>query len=75
MRFYDPFVDEFGEHGLRFTTEALTDGLFEWADGVVIMTHHTDVDYADLVKRAKVVIDTRNATKTVTEGREKIVLL
>ncbi len=75
MRFYDPFVDEFGEHGLRFTTEELTDGLLEWADGVVIMTHHSTVDYADLVKRAKVVIDTRNATKTVTEGREKIVLL
>lgn len=75
LRFHDPFVEEFGEDGLRYTTEALSDEIFAWADGVVIMTHHSTVDYEDLVKRAKVVIDTRNATKHVTEGREKIVLL
>lgn len=75
MRFYDPFVDEFGEHGVIYTTEPCSDELFAWADATVIMTSHTEVDYADLVKRSKAVVDTRNATKGVTEGRDKIDLL
>jgi len=41
-------------------------------DCVLIATDHTAYDYADIVKHAQLVIDTRNATKQVTEGREKI---
>lgn len=75
MRFHDPHVAEFGEHGVHYKTEAVTDELMAWADCVVIMTRHSGVDYADLVRRAPVVVDTRNATKDLKEGREKIVLL
>jgi UDP-N-acetyl-D-glucosamine dehydrogenase len=75
MRFHDPFVDEFGEHGHTYRTEELTDELLNWADCVVIMTNHTPVDYAELVAHSRAVVDTRNATRHVTEGREKIVLL
>jgi hypothetical protein len=42
-------------------------------DCVLIATDHTAFDYAFIVKHSKLVIDTRNATKTVTSGREKIV--
>jgi UDP-N-acetyl-D-glucosamine dehydrogenase len=42
---------------------------------VLIATDHTTVDYAWLVRHAKQVLDTRNATRQVTEGREKISLL
>ncbi|MBA3315230.1 MAG: nucleotide sugar dehydrogenase, partial [Planctomycetaceae bacterium] len=41
-------------------------------DCVLIATDHTSVDYADVVRHANLVIDTRNATRNVTEGREKI---
>ncbi|TWT32097.1 nucleotide sugar dehydrogenase [Blastopirellula retiformator] len=42
-------------------------------DAVMIVTDHDDYDYQQIVNDAQLVIDTRNATKNVTEGREKIV--
>ncbi|MEW6683043.1 MAG: nucleotide sugar dehydrogenase [Nitrospirota bacterium] len=44
-------------------------------DAVVIVTDHRAFDYKAMVKQAKLVIDTRNATKNVKEGRGKIVKL
>lgn len=37
----------------------------EKADAVVIITDHTNVPYADLVKRSKLVLDARNATRGI----------
>ncbi len=44
-------------------------------DCVVIVTHHSAVDYELLVKEATLIVDTRNATKHVPFGRDKIVKL
>ncbi len=41
-------------------------------DVLLIATDHTAFDYAAIVKHGKLVVDTRNATKNVKEGREKI---
>jgi UDP-N-acetyl-D-glucosamine dehydrogenase len=43
-------------------------------DAVMIATDHDGVDYEGLVGASKLVVDTRNATKSVVQGREKIVL-
>jgi UDP-N-acetyl-D-glucosamine dehydrogenase len=43
-------------------------------DAVLIATDHDCFDYDSLVAWSKLVIDTRNATKAVTGGREKVVL-
>jgi UDP-N-acetyl-D-glucosamine dehydrogenase len=40
-------------------------------DAVLIVTDHTSYDYKDIVDRAQLVIDTRNATKGIKS--EKIV--
>ena len=37
----------------------------EQADAVVIITDHSNVPYADLVKRSKLVLDARNATRGI----------
>ena len=42
------------------------------ADVVVIATDHDCIDYQQLVRDAKLVIDTRNATRNVTFGRDKV---
>ncbi len=42
-------------------------------DAVIISTGHDCYDYDHVVKHARLVIDTRNATKNVDENREKIV--
>lgn len=42
------------------------------ADIVIITTNHSCYDYESIVARAKVIYDTRNATKNVVNNREKI---
>jgi len=42
------------------------------ADVVVIATDHECIDYQQLVRDASLVIDTRNATKNVSFGRDKV---
>jgi UDP-N-acetyl-D-glucosamine dehydrogenase len=41
-------------------------------DCVLISTDHTAYDMKFIVKHSRMVLDTRNATKNVTEGRERI---
>jgi UDP-N-acetyl-D-glucosamine dehydrogenase len=43
-------------------------------DCVLIVTDHSSYDYDGIVRHARLVVDTRNATRKVKEGREKIVL-
>ncbi len=42
-------------------------------DAVLISTDHTAYDHNFIVKNAKLIVDTRNATKKVRSGRNKIV--
>ena len=43
-------------------------------DAVLIATDHSSYDYAAIVDAAKLVVDTRNATRRVMRHRAKIVL-
>lgn len=72
----DPHVGAFEDHhGHHFHTTPLSDALLADADCVVIITDHSAFDYAQIVERSRAVVDTRNATRNVPAGREKIVLL
>jgi UDP-N-acetyl-D-glucosamine dehydrogenase len=73
--YHDPYVGKFVEHGQQWHSIPLSQERLERADCVIILTNHSNVDYARVVEQAKLVIDTRNATKNVTVGREKVVLL
>ena len=55
------------------TSCPLTPELLAAQDCVLIATDHSAYDYAMIVRHAQLVVDTRNATKHVTQGREKIV--
>ena len=56
VAYHDPHVGEFD--GMRST--ALEPEAY---DCVVIVTAHSTVDYGDVVARARIVVDFRNATK------------
>jgi UDP-N-acetyl-D-glucosamine dehydrogenase len=43
-------------------------------DAVIIATDHSSYDYAAIVDAARIVVDTRNATRRVIRNREKIFL-
>ena len=68
--FHDPYIDEVDVAGLQYTE--LSDQVLGWADCVVITTNHSWYDYAQVVEHAQMVVDSRNATRDVTVGREKI---
>jgi len=54
-------------------SQELTPQFLGSQDCVLIATDHSDYKYDDIVRHAKLVIDTRNATKQVREHREKII--
>jgi UDP-N-acetyl-D-mannosaminuronate dehydrogenase len=55
------------------SSEPLTEEALRKKDVVLITTDHSNVDYQWVVDHSNLVIDTRNATKAVRNGREKIV--
>ncbi|MBI3961569.1 MAG: nucleotide sugar dehydrogenase [Deinococcus sp.] len=78
VRYYDPLVPQVKPHGFvkaPLSSVPLTGDLLAASDAVVIATDHSCFDYREIVRCARLVVDTRNATKFVAEGREKIALL
>jgi len=72
----DPHIASFESHSGRvYQTAPLTDALLQSCDCAVVVTGHSAFDYGRIVALAPAVVDTRNATRGVREGRAKIVLL
>src|SRR5262249_17204733 len=55
-------------HSLQMESRALTDEYLAAQDCVLIVTDHTAVDYARVVRAARLVVDTRNATAGMPPG-------
>jgi UDP-N-acetyl-D-glucosamine dehydrogenase len=66
VEYHDPYIPEMRDHGHGEPTAKSvppTDARLKQADCVVITTDHSCFDYAKVVRLAKLVVDTRNATK------------
>jgi UDP-N-acetyl-D-glucosamine dehydrogenase len=65
VAYHDPHVPEFdGMRSVEYAPEEY--------DGVVIVTAHTAIDYDELVERAQIVVDLRNATGRNGTGNGKV---
>jgi UDP-N-acetyl-D-glucosamine dehydrogenase len=76
--YHDPYIPEVHPHGWfkgHMKSVELTNELWATVDAVVITTDHSNVDYADVGKKARIIIDTRNAMKNVCGATAKIVKL
>ncbi len=60
---YFPFIGKGRKYDLQMTCATL-ENLAQY-DCVVIVTDHSDYDYAKIVREAQLVVDTRNATKGI----------
>jgi UDP-N-acetyl-D-glucosamine dehydrogenase len=67
----DPFIPKFSHKGKEYVS-VIWENEIKNADIVIITTDHTDYDYEKIVAEAKLLYDTRNATKHVVNNREKI---
>ncbi len=63
----DPFVPEIREAGLQMKSVPLDE--IEKYDIVVITTNHSVYDYREIVERAKMILDTRNATRGIVSPK------
>ena len=75
ISYNDPHVPRVKVNNYEYHSVEVTNELLRSADCVVITTDHSTYDYEAVVKNSRCVIDTRNATKAVKQGRNKIVLL
>ncbi len=72
----DPLIPELPDmraYDIKKKSVALTPENLATYDCVLISTDHTVYEWDFIVKHSKLVVDTRNATKNVLEGRDKIV--
>jgi len=76
--YYDPYIEtipytrEHAEFAGKKSIEWNATNLAQY-DVALICTDHDSVDYAELVKHSKLIVDTRNATKDTKGYEEKIV--
>ncbi|HKH84771.1 MAG TPA: nucleotide sugar dehydrogenase [Gemmatimonadales bacterium] len=61
VTYFDPHVPQFQENGHEFRSIELTPEQVAAADCVMVVTDHTSVDYRMIKRKAKLVVDTRNA--------------
>lgn len=76
VSYHDPYIPVYpkSRHGdLGLLSVPLTEDVLKESDAVFILTDHACIDYKWVVQNAKLVVDTRNATKEVKDCREKIV--
>ena len=77
LSYSDPYIPRL--HKMRaydfsnMSSLPLTEDLLKNQDVVLITTDHTNVNYQWVVDHAALVIDTRNATRGITRGRDKII--
>ena len=76
LSYSDPHVPHLPKmrhyHLPPMTSTELTAEFLASQDCVLISTDHSAFDYDHIVQHSRMVLDTRNATKNVTGGREKI---
>lgn len=75
IAYVDPYIPTLELFGKKMHAVPYSDQVVADADIVVITTDHSNFDYDAIVANAKLIVDTRNATKNVKHGKEKVCLL
>lgn len=75
MTFCDPYVKQFRVNGSIEHSVPLSGKRLQEQDCVVIVTDHSGIDYQWVVDEARLVVDTRNATRDVERRGGKVVRL
>jgi UDP-N-acetyl-D-glucosamine dehydrogenase len=75
VSYHDPYVPKLAVAGRTLSSQPLTPSALRAVDCALIVADHSRLDYGKIVRHARLVIDTRNATRRVGDGRGKIVKL
>ncbi len=73
VSYCDPYVPEIQmDSGPLMKAIPLNEKALSWADCAAVITDHSNFNYQWIVDQSSLVVDTRNATKNVSNGRKKI---
>lgn len=77
VEYHDPYIPHIHHEYDGWQMDSVKDMLkaVREADAVVIVTDHKVYDYETIVKEAKFVFDSRNATRKISQNNEKVVRL
>lgn len=75
VMYNDPHVPKVTLLGREFHSQPVSKELLNAVDCVFIGTDHGVYDFNMIVENSKIIVDSRNATKNVKNGRHKIILL
>jgi UDP-N-acetyl-D-glucosamine dehydrogenase len=67
--YHDPYVPKFVVAGREIESVELTEREIAWADAVLVVTNHSNIDYHLVVRSAKLILDTRNALKAFDDNK------
>lgn len=74
--YHDPYIPSVRlAEGVELRSVELTKRILSLADAVLIVTDHSNIDYEWVVDHSRLVFDTRNATRAIERGREKVIRL
>ncbi len=76
VSYYDPFVPRLETRHLEkpLLSKRLSRDLISASDAVIIVTDHSNIDYAMILDHAKLVVDTRNATAPHRKPSHKVIM-
>jgi UDP-N-acetyl-D-glucosamine dehydrogenase len=73
VKYVDPFVSVIKmDVGPDMKAVPLNEQVLKAADCVVIVTDHSSFNYQWIVDKSNLIVDTRNATKNLTDSKKKI---
>ncbi len=77
VEYHDPYIPRIHHEHDGWQMDSVKDVMkaVRAADAVIIVTDHKVYDYAAIIKEAKFIFDTRNATGKIAKGNEKVVRL
>jgi len=73
--YHDPYVPSTELNGLSRTSTPLTAAALRRADCVVVLTNHSTVDYALVLRYARMIVDTRNQYGDLPRPSSRVVKL
>jgi UDP-N-acetyl-D-glucosamine dehydrogenase len=73
--YHDPYVPALTVGRASMESVPLEDHFVASVDCVVVLTDHGCIDYKRVLQRAARVVDTRNVTRDLVEGRERVTRL
>jgi len=73
ISYNDPFVPTLNVGGARLASAALTPAVIGQQDCLIVITDHDSYDFREILRWARLVVDTRYSTKGLSEYRDKII--